>query len=145
MRVASRGVRSTSAKNLIDARARGERAPKSPEISVTIREFSKDLEKELKINKYGLSNARSAQVYRRAILDSRVLVTRKGHQLLLPKLVTSEFRSPLDEVADGGGPESSHQSRRSFFRDDETPSGEKAVARESGIYLDARLDDIDRC
>jgi hypothetical protein len=65
--------------------------------------------------------------------------------LLLPKLVTGEFRSPLDEVADSGGPKSGHQSRGSFFRDYETPSGEEAVARESGIYLDACLDDIDCC
>ena len=95
--------------------------------------------------KDGLSDARGAEVYRRAIPDGRVLVTRTSHELLLPKLVAGEFAPALDKVADGGGPESGHESRRSFFRDDETPSGEEAVARKSGIYLDACLHDIDRC
>jgi hypothetical protein len=68
-----------------------------------------------------------------------------SHELLLPKLVAGEFGSALDKVADGGGPKSGHESRRSFFRDDETPSREEAVARKSGIYLDACLHDIDCC
>jgi len=117
-----------------------ERAPKSAEISATFFQKIRYGQK-----KHGLSNARGAEVYRRAIPDSRVLVTRMSHELLLPKLVTGEFGSALDEVADGGGPKSGHESRRSFFRDDETPSGEEAVARKSGIYLDACLDDIDCC
>ena len=95
--------------------------------------------------RYGLSDTRGAEVYRRAIPDRRVLVAGKGHELLFPKLITSEFASALDEIADGGGPKAGQEGRGSFFRDDETPTGEKAMARKSRIYLNACLDDINCC
>ena len=51
----------------------------------------------------------------------------------------------MDEIADSGRPEASQESRGPFFRDDEASSGQEAVARKGRVYLDARLDDIDRC
>jgi hypothetical protein len=65
--------------------------------------------------------------------------------LLLPKLITGKFGSALDEIADGGGPKAGQESGWSLFRDDETPTGEKAVAGKCRIYLNACFDDINCC
>jgi hypothetical protein len=67
------------------------------------------------------------------------------HELLFPKLVTSEFGTPLDEVADGSRPKAGQKSRGSFFRNNKTPSRKEAAVCKCGVYLDTRFDDIDRC
>lgn len=90
----------------------------------------------------GLSNTRGAKIYRRAILDRRLLVARKRHKLLFPKLIAGELCATLHEIADCGRPEASQERGRALLRDDEATARKQAVARKRRVYLDARLNDI---
>ena len=89
-----------------------------------------------------LADARRAEVYRRAVLDRRLLITRDLRELLLPELVARKFSAALDEVADGGGPEAREQRRGALCRDDAPCTGQEIQFSEGGVDLDARFDDI---
>lgn len=59
------------------------------------------------------------------------------------QLVSCKFSTTLDEIAHCGGAEASEEAPRAFGGDDLASAGEKVVAFESGVDLNAGFDNVD--
>ena len=125
MRVASKGVRRISAKNLI-VNDISFHSPHNPSQKSNI-----------------LSYARRPQINCRPVLHRRLLVARDLHEPPLPELVPGELRAALREVSDRGRTEAGEERGGALFRDELARAGYEAVPLERRIDLYACFDDVD--
>lgn len=88
-----------------------------------------------------LCNTGRSQVDGSAVVDS-VLLANSLNEGLLPELVTSKLEGTLQEVTGEGGAESGHESASTLSLDDLTERGNHTLVVDSGLELDASLDDI---
>ena len=90
-----------------------------------------------------LSRTRSAQIDCRAVLHRGLLVARDLRELFLPKLVSREFASSLDKIADGGRSEAREECGGAFGCYDMSRASEEVQSFEGRVDLDTGFDNVD--